>query len=98
MGAPGRATGATPITSTNGGEHLLEDKSDEDDDPLKRLLVLPLEQPCRDPVGHRLASWPVGDLVGDQAPPIALLADSPAGEPILDDRVHLQSGRVVAAG
>ena len=40
----------------------------------------------------------VGDLVGDQSPPVALLADAPAGQPTLDDRVHLQSGGVVATG
>ena len=49
-------------------------------------------------MGHRLASCPIGDLVGDQSPPVALLADAPAGEPALDDRVHLQSDRVVTAG
>ena len=40
----------------------------------------------------------VGDLVGDQSPPVALLADAPAGQPALDDRVHLESGGVVATG
>src|SRR4051812_11034233 len=63
-----------------------------------RLASRPLEHPRRNPVGYRLASWPVGDVVGDQAPPIALLADAPAGEPALDNRVHLQASRVVAAG
>jgi hypothetical protein len=66
--------------------------------PVQRSVGLPLEHPCRDPVGHGLAAWAVRDLVGDQAPPEALLADALAGEPTVDDRVHLQSGRVVAAG
>jgi hypothetical protein len=66
--------------------------------PVQRSVGLPLEHPCRDPVGHGLAAWTVRDLVGDQAPPEALLADAPAGEPTVDDRVHLQSGRVVSAG
>src|SRR5258707_1994596 len=49
-------------------------------------------------MGHGLASWPVGDLVGDQAPPVALLADAPAGQPTVNDRVYLQACRVIAAG
>ena len=47
---------------------------------------------------HRFPPRAVGDLVGNKAPPITLLADAPTGEPALDDRVHLQAGGVVSTG
>ena len=75
-----------------------DDKLAFPDQTRVRSVGFPLEHPCWDPVGHGLVSCPVGDLVGDQAPPVALLADAPARQPTVDDRVHLQSGRVVAAG
>jgi transposase-like protein len=48
-------------------------------------------------VCHRAAVGAVAHRVGDQAPPVALLAQTPAAQPPLDDLVHLQAGRVIAA-
>src|SRR6185312_1457107 len=41
------------------------------------------QRPRRYPVRHGLSLGPVGDRVGDQSPPVALLADTPAAQPAL---------------
>ena len=46
---------------------------------------------------HRPAICAEGDVVGDQSPPVALFAQSPAAEAAGDDAVQLQAVRVVAA-
>ena len=46
---------------------------------------------------YRPAVRAEGDVVGDQSPPVALFAQSPAAEPAGDDAVQLQAVRVVSA-
>src|SRR4029077_901691 len=60
------------------------------------LGLAPQQNPAGHPVRHRLALRAVRDLVGDQTPPVALLADAPATQRPLDNLVHLQTVRVVA--
>src|SRR6202000_4446 len=50
------------------------------------------------PVRHRSPLGAVGDGVGHQPPPVALLADAPAAQPSLDDLVQLQTVRLIATG
>jgi hypothetical protein len=52
-------------------------------------LRLPFQHPRRYPVRDGFAPGAVRDVVGDQPPPIALLADCPVREAALDDGVHL---------
>jgi hypothetical protein len=61
-----------------------------------RRLAFPTQRPGRYPVGDGFALGPVGDRIGHQPPPIALLANAPAGQPALDDLVQLQAVGVIA--
>ena len=48
-------------------------------------------------MGHGLFVGAVADGVGDEAPPLALFAQRPAGELAFDNLAHLDAQRVVAA-
>src|ERR1700758_4610082 len=58
---------------------------------------LPPQHPRRHPMRHRTAVGAVADRISHQPPPVALLAQAPAAQPTLDNLVHLQPGRVIAA-
>src|ERR1700730_12329353 len=58
--------------------------------------ALAAQHPGRHPMRHRSAVGAVADRIGHQAPPVALLAQTPAATPALDNLVHLQTGRVIA--
>lgn len=62
------------------------------------LTLVRLEYPSWDPVGHCLFLRAKADGVGDEAPPLALFAQRPAGQLAFDNLVHLDAGGMVAAG
>ena len=54
-------------------------------------LTFPAQHPRRYPVCDGFVLGAVGNRVRHQPPPVALLADSPAAQPALDDFVQLQA-------